>query len=165
MGAGQSSPSDNTNNMSEIEREQMMKMQRHMLAKKQMELRKQQMMKNNMAYKQKVIHNSEHSRVLNETYQAQNKMNQYQFSSSDMRDMVKDRTYDRMNSRLNVSSRKPVYKERVQPKLQVHNKEKSKYSSHKTKNNAQISRGINSIEDFEATERRLEDDFKRTKNK
>ncbi len=164
MGAGQSSPSDNNNNnnMSDIEREQMMKMKRHMLAKKQMEQRKQQMMKNNMAYKQKVIHNNEHNRVLNETYKTQNKMNQYHFSSNNMREMVKNRTYDRMNDRLNVSSRKPIYKERVQPKLQVHNKEKSKYSSHKTTNNAEIARGINNIEDFEASEKRLEEDFKRS---
>lgn len=171
MGAEASSLNGNTNNgntnnnMTQMEREQMEKMQRHMLAKQQAEAQRQTRRRapprqNTMSNRVRQVHSREHSRVLNEARHTQNRINDFVFSNNEVRNMVgKEQQYDR----LNVSTRKPVYTERMQPILQHNNPEKQGYkkTNYKTHKNAQIAKNINNLDDFEARERKLEEEFQR----
>merc|ERR1711871_62145 len=115
---------NNQNNLTPMEREQMIKMQRHMEIQKRTELERQKRA-NSLSNRVHRANNIEQNRVLSDVVRTQNKMNGFQFSSSDMRHMVNngnERSYDRMN----VSTRKPIYKERPQPTLQVHHKNTKK---------------------------------------
>ena len=153
---------NNQNNLTPMEREQMIKMQRHMEIQKRTELERQKRA-NSLSNRVHRANNIEQNRVLSDVVRTQNKINGFQFSSSDMRHMVNngnERSYDRMN----VSTRKPIYKERPQPTLQVHHKNTKKTNKKREYNrdkNVQIANNINNIDEFEESERRLEDEFKR----
>lgn len=163
---------NNGNNMSQIEREQMEKMQRHMLAKQQAEAQRRSRTQgggrtrghnnysNNVSGKVRQVHSREHSRVMNEARHTQNRINDFVFSNNEVRNMVgKEQRYDR----LNVASRKPVYTERMQPVLQHNNPEKQGYkkTDYRAHKNAEIARSVNNMTDFEAQERKLEEKYKR----
>ena len=172
MGGEASTLNHNNNNnvnnkgrdLTPMEREQMIKMQRHMEAKKKAELEKRKRA-NTLAGRVHRTNNLEHNRVMGDVIRTQNRINGFQFSSSDMRHMVNngnERNYDRMN----VSTRKPIYKDRPQPTLQVHHKEgkgdkRSNGQKRKINRNAEISKSINNMDDFEESEKRLEEEFQR----
>lgn len=152
---------DNKPNLTPMEREQMIKMQRHLEAQKRAELEKQKKA-NSLSNRIHRANNAEQNRVLGDVMRTQNRLNGFQFSSSDMRHMVNngnERSYNRMN----VSSRKPIYKERPQPTLQVHHKSTKKTNKKRVykDKNAQIANSINNMDDFEESERRLEEEYKR----
>lgn len=175
MGA-EASSLNNTNNipvntgrgrgvpMNPIEREQLAKMQQRMATQNTRGRGR------GMAQVQRDIHHREHQRMMNDVSNTTNKLNSYQFSSNEMRNIVRDTGRGSEYNRMNVSTRKPIYTERIHPTMQMNNPDKIKRAQknnddlqrrRRVEKNAQIARGINSVEDFEASEKRLEEEFNR----